>query len=667
MIFTDQQRAVIEHDRGPALVLAGAGCAKTTTLCARAGRLVERGVAPNLILVTTFARLGAADTARRLARLGVSPDVRTATLHSLAFQAILESPTDRRPVVPHDWMVLEVVQKALRQLAGEEGRLEAGRVREGSYPSVPTILAELALAKANLIWPDPWAHVLGTTAGYREWATSRRRDALEADAARAVEFVYRAVETAAFAPEKVGYEPVEAGHDRGDRWVTFDDMLALVGRGILREEGWLRDWKGRFAYVLLDETQDNNLAQWTFCEHLARDGNLMAVGDDQQSIFAFRGARPELMREFLELHPDAAVLPLSVNFRSGQRILDVANGLLAHATDRLYEGRLSCGRGSVGAVIELACENGDVEASSVVEGIAQEIERGRSPDEIAVLYRLNAQKGPIELELIRRGIPYRAPDTSYFRRDEVRAAVGYLACALDPNDVEGWRRCANVPTRYLGSRFFEAVPTLSIAREHVATARLGRFKVGASLAMRSVDEVRARLDGAGLEEALRYILDDIPGDPKMERGLRRVFRARGAGPETTTDTDRACDTLLECAVRFVQEAGGSARAGTAKLVSYAREQAAATGRVEPDGVRDDVRRVSLSTIHKAKGLEWESVYAVGWNAGLLPLRGASLPEERRLAYVCATRARDLLTISFRHRQESEFVGHAREGVLTAAR
>jgi superfamily I DNA/RNA helicase len=666
MLLTDQQRAVIEHDRGPALVLAGAGCAKTTTLCLRARRLTERGVPPNRILVTTFARLGAADTARRCARLGVSPDVRTATLHSLAYQAILESPTERRPVVPHDWMVFEVVQKALRAVAAERGVLRKGRIEGGSVPAVSTVLAEIALAKANLIWPDPWATPPEARSapfpGYVTWATCRARDPLDADAAAAVARAYAALESAAAAPETAGYEPVEPGFEKRDRWVTFDDMLAMVARGVLRDEGWLALWRGRFDFVLLDETQDNNLAQWTFCEHLAAGSNLMAVGDDQQSIFAFRGARPELMREFLERHPAAAVLPLSVNFRSGQRILDAANGLLARASDRLYGGKLICGRGAgaVGEVSLAVARSPEDEARDVADRIQAEI-AARDPNEIAVLYRLNAQKGLLELELVRRGIPYRVSDAAYFRRDEVRAAVGYIACALDPEDVEGWRRCANVPTRYLGHRFLEIAPTLAQARALLARAELGRFRAAAT-AIRAVDEVRHRLATGGLAAALRYVLEEVPGDSKAEPGLRRFFRERGAGTETTTDTDRACETLLECAGRVALETLGPLEAGAA-LVRHARQMA--YSREERDGERDETPRVTLSTIHKAKGLEWEAVYAVGWNRDLFPLRGASLPEERRLAYVCVTRAKDKLHISFARGEMSEFAEDVDEALVRA--
>jgi DNA helicase-2/ATP-dependent DNA helicase PcrA len=483
--------------------------------------------------------------------------------------------------------------------------------------------------------------------------------------ATAICVVYEALERAAAEPERAGYDPVEPGHEKADRWVTFDDMLAIVARGIIREEGWLDDWRGRFEYVLLDETQDNNLAQWTFCEHIARHRNLMAVGDDQQSIFAFRGARPEMMREFLERHADAKVYPLSVNFRSAQRILDAANGILAGATDRLYAGPLERGRGpeAVGEVSIATYSNAEHEATAVVERIAAEIAAGRSPSEIAALYRLNAQKGLIELEMIRRGIPFRAPETSFFYRDEVRASIGYLACALDPHDGEGWRRCANAPTRYLGNRFFETALTLAVARELLSHADLGRFRVGASQAIRAADETRHRLQSGGLAAALRFVLEDVKGDSKAEPGLRRFYRDRGAGAEMTTDCDRACDTLIECAARIVAETTGGLDAARA-LVSYARRMAG-MGRYEPDGQRDATPRVTLSTIHRAKGLEWESVYALGWNAGLLPLRAAPPSEERRLAYVCVTRAKDRLHISYQGSGRSEFVADAQRALDAA--
>lgn len=655
---TDEQARVIAHRDGPALVLAVAGAGKTTTLCLRARALIDAGVSPNRILVTTFSKGGAADMERRAARLQVSCDVRFSTLHSVAYQVLREAPTKRRLTVPTSWQLREVATKALERIAEERGR--TGRNKLEGLPKLGDVLREVGLAKAALVWPDiaapegepeagAWTARDGRTfPAYQVWATRRERDPADPETAEVAARVYAAIEIAARAPEAAGFAPETAG--RAERWVSFDDMLALVARGILREEKWVRDWKGRFSHVLLDETQDNNLAQWVMVEHIARDRNLMAVGDDQQSIFGFRGAQPALMREFLTRHGDATVMPLSFNFRCGQEILDAANALLEHATDRLYPGTLQRGRGpeAVGDVSIAAHGTAAQEAEAVVEQVAAAIRDGENPDEIAVLYRLNASAGPFEMGLIRRGIPYRIAGSSFFRRDEVRAAVGYLAAALSETDEDGWARCCNAPTRYLGREFLKRYPTAAAAREAAGLNELGRWRAGALQALRTVDDVRAKVDADGPAAALKYLFEEARGDAKAQVGLRKHFRARGASDETETETDEACQTTVGLAMTLAVEAGNTPagrRVAAAKIVEYAREMAR-TGREEADGDRDGVARVTLSTIHRAKGLEWRRVFAAGWSDGIFPVARASMDEERRLGYVALTRAKDYLAVSY---------------------
>jgi DNA helicase II / ATP-dependent DNA helicase PcrA len=363
------------------------------------------------------------------------------------------------------------------------------------------------------------------------------------------------------------------------------------------------------------------------------------------SIYNFRGAVPTLMRDFVDKHADTAIFPLSFNFRCGQKILDAANGLLKHAPERMFQGTLRRGRVEAIGVTDFA-EYSTLadEAEAVVDRIAQLIQDGCDPNGIAVLYRINAQAGYFEMGLISRGVPYRVAGASFFKCDEVRAAIGYLACALDSADGESWKHAVNVPTRYLGRVFLDAFPTVEATREGLRMNTLGRWRVGASQALRAIDDVRAKLKTQGLVAALTYVLDVVPGDPKAESGVRAHFRDRDASDELETDTDARCGALVDLAAKLEGEASGDNFDAARRLVDYARDMAA-TSREERDGERDGVARVTLSTVHRAKGLEWVHVFAVGWTQGLFPLSQADGVEERRLGYVCATRARDFLSVS----------------------
>jgi superfamily I DNA/RNA helicase len=667
--LTAEQDRLADHFKGPGLGIAVAGSGKTECQIERLNRLIRRhGVPARAILMTTFAKRGTADMRRRGAARGVPVGVDFRTLHSVALQIIRQAPTRRKPEVPAPYMVSRVIKNELkRQEAQGEDRL----------PKVGDVLKEIGLAKAALIWPMIEGGVEGewiaagncarcsntrkvtvvrshtSTADnadvmefseeikcpacvfpcYREWAVNREREPIEPALARIVDACYREVELMVRAPE-VTFE----AHG-GERFVTFDDMLALVARDILLKKEWLHDWHHAYAFVQVDEVQDNNLAQWTLVEFLAHDRNILVVGDDQQSIFAFRGARPSLMRDFLNRHTDAKVFKLSHNFRCGEAILVAANGVLSHAEDRLYEGMLVRGRGpeAVGHVHADEHRKPEDEARAVVESIEAAISSERqNPDEVAVLYRLNAQSGPLEIELIKRGIQYKIAGSSFFNRGEIKAAIGYLGVALDATDAEAFKQCYNVPGgRYLGHAFLNTHATWASAKAALASGELGgqrrNWRDGVRDFCIAVDGVKACLEDRGVGDALEFIFDTV--------GVRDYFRDEGATEEDSTDVDEACKALVTCATTLPS---------VADLLRYAREMSR-TGHEDVgrnEGERTATPRVTLSTVHKAKGLEWERVYVVGVSEGLFPFVKAPVEEERRLGYVAFTRAKDHLHVSW---------------------
>jgi len=659
---TEEQQAIVMHPSGPALVLAGAGSGKTTTLLLRIRTLIEYGADPRTILMMTFSRRGAADMRQRAALLGVPAGVQYRTLHSVAYEIIRHAPTKRGAVVPKAWQIARVIREELVAIERELGP----RARR-SLPHRRDVLREIGMAKAHMIWPDEvdrsrgsgevvkdgsWTSTVEDKVypQFAEWAMHRKRLPLDDFNAEVVARCYDALERACAAPESAGFD-----QDAEVRWVTFDDMVALVGRAVLRCEEWVKPWYGRFPYVLVDEVQDNAPVNWPACEFLAGPWrHVMAVGDDMQSIFGFRGAQPELMRTFLERHPDAQVYPLSRNFRSGQVIIDAANSLLGHADDRMTPD-LVCGTGREGMISGVGYGDPEHEASEVVGSVLTDIRDGIDPDDIAVLYRINACSGPLEIEAIKAGLPYRIAGSSFFRRGEIKAAIGYIGACLDPDDEDSWKACANAPTRYLGRRFFNANPTLSVTKENRDFGELGRWSSGVRRAIRAIEKVRGRLDlgGAkGIHAALDYVFEDL--------GVRKHFREEGAQDDDMTDVDEACAALIHCA---------STLADPNVLVEYAKGMAS-TAIEDFNGDRDRIPRVTFSSIHKAKGLEWPLVYVIAASPGVLPLSNAPLEEERRLFYVAQTRAKDRCHISWAelssHGQAvgpSQFVGEA--GLLPA--
>jgi DNA helicase II / ATP-dependent DNA helicase PcrA len=631
---TLEQQRIIRHYDGPLLILAVAGAGKTTSLLWLIWNLIYRGVPVERILMATFSKRAALDMAGRAKALGVPPGVRYRTLHSVGFEMIRCE--DATVTVPKGYKLVRVVRDELREIEKEQ--------REGSSETLPKpgdVLKEIGRAKAALIWPGDggWETPEGFKfPSYIEWAMTRQREPIPTlERAVIYDRCYRRLEEVCREPAK------KFPDDPPGRWVTFDDQLALPARSILRRRGgrdeWVRDWRGRFARVLVDEVQDNNLAQWTCCEFLAENRNLICVGDDQQSIYGFRGAQPGLMRDFVERH-GAGVLPLSFNWRSGQKILDVANRVLEHARDRLYVGQLQRGRApdAVGDVFVTHYDSQNDEAHAVVAEIEELLAAKVDPTKIVVLYRINAQSGALEMALIRRGIRYKVAGSSFFSRGEIRAAIGYLAVALDETDEQGFDDSCNVPTRYLGRAFLEKFPSLARARSAMGSSELGRWLRGVAEYQRALRPVKARLEAGETPGALRFIFEDLK--------VRQHFRDEGSDEDDETEVDEATRALIHASITTPDPR---------ELIRFARDMQK-TGREDFDDTeRRSDGRVTLSTIHKAKALEWENVFIVGCNAGLFPLDKAPLAEERRLFYVGVTRARDRLMISWSNDPPSRFL------------
>lgn len=665
--LTEEQLQIPEHVKqgGPCCGLAVAGSGKTETIVATVKAIIGAGTRPADILIATFSKVGASDMERRAAIRGVSSMVSWRTLHSCGWSIVGEVsdlpsrlPRNKRrdPVVvdprgKNGWWIRKMLKEHLKTVAASM----SGDRKKAVLKLAGTVLSEISYASSQLIWPDAWTAKDGTEfPEYESWATEREREPADHLTASITADFWRHWEDVKLRPEDHNFDPPkdedrwlprpllsttqrkERPKRKRVRWFSFDDQIAWPARWILEGKRFMREWKHAFKWVIVDEAQDNNLAQNVLAHHLSTDTtgngvNMIMVGDDQQCIYTFRGARPDLLGEF---YSGAKVnrIHLTYNFRSAQRVLDVGNAILSHAEDRLFDGDLKVGRkdpaAQGGTVTGTQYEDTPDEAAGALDGIQEAIERGIHPSKIAVLYRLNSQVGPVELECIKRGVRYRVAGGKFFDRQEIKTITSFLAVARDDQNEKAWSRVARSIVRGLGPGFFDkGYTTLALAREASRRSLYRTWKKALDELLPHIDKVEHLLRTEDLQTTIEYISEDV--------GVRNYYRDDSANEEDETDVDVAISGLIECA-RTLEDVD--------TLLGFAADDN--TGKADKGGKRQSEPAVTLSTIHKAKGLEWEYVAAIGWTAKVFPFIRAPIEEERRLGYVCATRAKQILRVSW---------------------
>lgn len=590
-----EQQLVVAHGSGPLEVLAGAGTGKTHTLVQRIARLVREGIArPSRILVVTFSKDAARELECRLRKEGIA-GVDVATWHSLAWRILRED--------EHATATWEVDRK--------------GQLRR--------VISD-ACSPKGIDWPE--ADEAGITrllglAGANLWT----RESVDGRAAVARMFGAEA-RLALGAWAEIDRLLAER------RILTFDAMLATAVRYLVEEDRAREWWSARWDHVLQDEYQDANLAQVTFAELLARDHrNYVVVGDPGQSIYAFRGSSPSHLMSFAAAW-SAPVVALVRNYRCGASILDVGNAVIAPARDRLPDP-LIAERGVPGHVEVVTADNADDEAALIAEHILRERDHGARWSDFAILMRTNAQSRAVEGAFLRKSIPHEVRGAPpFFERREVRALLAYLRVASGKGSREDARLCINTPNRFLGRAFVEHVEVHRYAGERwtdavrLAAAQSGiwsKQKHAASTWAALIENIER---GIGLGQSPAQLLEHIATVTGYVDWLQRD---QGEGDEGEGRASSVFE-LVAAARRF----------GTvAALLDFA-DQAAAPRRTE----ESSGDRVIVSSIHRAKGLEWPRVWVIGLVEGVLPFAKGDPDEERRLAYVAVTRARDELTLSW---------------------
>ena len=564
--LNERQKEAAMHIDGPCMVVAAAGSGKTAMLIARIQYLIDKKVEPRRILACTFTKKAAKEMEERLVKLvgAKGKQVTIGTIHAvgrrmLANQLPLSDENGWKVAKDPSWLIEMVLEEPSTY----------NRHGVGPIMMAPDAITGVAKAKADALSPEQ------TKAPLRD--------------------VYAA------------YETVKAER----KWVDFEDMLLLSTRLMKTNPAFAAKWQHEWDYVLVDEFQDTNTAQWQFLLELTKQNeNLFVVGDDWQSVYGFRGARPQLMTtHFMKQFPHARRVLLTINYRSHDLIVDLGNRVIELNDGFQIKKTVEASREiSNQAIAQIATVKTDVEEA---EFVAQEISRlhDRYPtipwNEYAVLYRTNIQSRVYEEALDDRDIPYHVVgDSHFYESRDVKAILDYLRTTIDQSNPSTWAYLLNRPKRY-------------IPREAVQEVAAGGW--GVLLRYPRCDGfVRTIHDLAHHHlpaDAIQWLVD-------TQKGLIRA--------QDEEEPIRWVDSLIQAAMRFRT---------VPDFLRYVDRIVERSKEPKKDAVQ-------LSTIHRSKGLEYLTVFVVGMVEGLLPhknsLEGESLREETRLCYVGLTRAKENL-------------------------
>jgi DNA helicase-2/ATP-dependent DNA helicase PcrA len=604
------QREAVEHVEGPLLVLAGAGSGKTRVLTMRIAALIDRhGVPPDRIFAVTFTNKAAGEMKQRIGQL-LERDpsgLWIGTFHSLAARLLRREAEllgfSRRFTIYDEDDRLSLIRRLMEQ-QGHSTKLFAPRA----------VQSVISAAKNRMVPPS-------------ELAAGGGFDRLAQVAAE----VYSALGPAL----------------KGANAMDFDDLL-LHPLTLFREHpDRLRAYQSRFNFILVDEFQDTNRAQYQLVRLLGAHGNVCAVGDDDQSIYGWRGADVRNMQDFLKDFPGAKLIRLEENYRSTQVVLDAANGVIAENSGRIGKTLTTRRRGGESVTLVAAADERD-EAEWVVRELQK---RSAAADwqyrEMAVLYRTNSQSRALEEAFRRAGVPYRLIGAiSFYERREVKDLLAYLRLVANPADDEAFLRAVGVPRRGLGET--------SLALLGQVASKWGKPLLETASIADRISDLRPNV-----REAFRNFASLIEGAAKREHIppadlLEQIISAinyeavlLAEGPEGADRWENVRE-LVASAANWSEEVPAEEGETTTPLERFLADAALLSS---ADTVVGQEEGVTLMTLHTAKGLEWPVVVLTGMENGLFPLARAEeqadgLEEERRLCYVGLTRAKDKLYLTW---------------------
>ncbi len=620
----EQQRAV-ECTDGPLLILAGAGSGKTKTLTHRIAYLIAKQKAtPYNILAVTFTNKAAREMRERVARLlGQSADNRgfmpyMGTFHSICVRLLRQD--GEHIGIPKNFVIFDESDR----LSAVKQACKAALIDEKSYPP-KTLASIISHAKNELVSP---ADYLGVASGPTQRAAAQ---------------IY----------------PLYQKTLKDNSALDFDDLISRTVN-LLQTQKPIRDkWQSQFKYIMIDEYQDTNAAQYKLVKLLTNDDkNIAVVGDDWQSIYSWRGADFRNILNFEKDYPDVTIIKLEQNYRSTQAILEAAHKVITKNQQRSDKKLWTeSGRGNEVSVLQVANERAEGEA--VTRRVKNAVDaRFRNYRDFAVLYRTNAQSRSIEETFIRYGIPYRiVGGQRFYDRKEIKDIMAYLRLIYQPEDRISFERIVNVPTRGIGAKSVENFFAWKTANDMSLQQALEAVRDHPNLTSKAK---KGLLELGEMLQALRIVSEDAPLPALLDSLLRRVGYFAYIDDGTPQGESRAENVReLVSVTQSYQDLG---------LAGFLEEMALIS---DLDSAEFSNNAVTLMTVHAAKGLEFPVVFMIGMEETIFPhsralYDQAEMEEERRLCYVAMTRAREELYMSYatsrmlyggvQHNPPSRFLG-----------
>jgi DNA helicase-2/ATP-dependent DNA helicase PcrA len=600
--LTPAQREAVTHYEGPLLILAGPGSGKTRVITRRVAWLLQQGVRPSNLLAITFTNKAAGEMRQRVEKLVPGCRVWVSTFHSFGAR-LLRQYADRLELDRNFTIYDQSDRARIVKMALEDAGIDNARFTPES------IAAAISKAKNQLLGPDRYAE--------------KARDFYEKTVA--------------------GIYPIYEKRLRDANALDFDDLLYWPALAMKHDSELRAELDARFRFVLIDEYQDTNQAQYAIARGLSVDNpNLCVVGDPDQSIYKFRGSDIRNILDFERDFPNARVLRLNTNYRSTKSILSTASHLIAHNQQRKATGK---------PVTVLTFDTGIDEADGIARRIRSAVEGGkRSYRDFAVFLRINALSRGLETAFVQQRVPHQiVRGLAFFERKENRDILAYLRLMVNPRDELSFLRIVNEPPRGIGKvsldhlRSYAEPREMSLLSAAGEVAKIPAIKGKAASGLRDFHQMMTELTSlleSPPDEVVRHVLD--------RSGYRDMLR-RGDDSE---DQERLANVedLITAAKQFAAEDNTRTIGDFLENVTLASDL---------DGWDERQDCVSIMTLHAAKGLEFPIVYMAAVEQGLLPhersiARNDELEEERRLAFVGMTRAKEELYLC--HARSREFRG-----------
>lgn len=593
--LNDKQQLAVLHQNGPMLVLAGAGSGKTKVLTSRIANLIDNGTSPANILAITFTNKAAKEMRDRVRNL-IGPDaayIQISTFHSLGLKLIKENYEflgyDKNFIILDSDDTLTIVKKLMKDLNMNPKYYNARELRN-----------KISSAKNELITPDKF---------------------------KKIEFDEKVINL-----YKKYQEKLKQGNS-----VDFDDLLLLPIKLFEMSSSILETYQERYKYILIDEYQDTNEAQYVFSKMLSKKyRNIFVVGDNDQAIYAFRGANYKNILNFEKDYPDCKTILLEENYRSTKNILNAANSVIKH--NKLRKDKNLWSNNEEGNKIKyIRTDDEKAEGEYIVKQIKELMKNNISYDDIAILYRTNAQSRTVEEAMLKANIPYRIVGSFYFyNRKEIKDLLCYLRLINNPNDDVSLTRVINVPKRGIGN---VTIANITAKAEENDTSLFNAITSGKELAFKEmIIDLQKSCENLSLTEMVEMIL--------KKSGMREELEK-----EKTLENEIRLENLEEfksITLSYENEFGEISIDDFLNEISLVSDVTEHT---------DNTNKVSLMTVHSVKGLEYDYVFLTGIEEGIFPHYNSlnegtneAIEEERRLMYVAITRAKkDLWIINSKKR------------------